>query len=136
MNITSLVHYLELSQNSIHELEIKDLTQDAIDILKTYNFLYVNQRIYRANIKIVKDIPHTEVQSPLKPMIKHGMIGGEINKRVIEVLMNNPIFKFYVIIVVILLIILVLHVVKYVYQLFKIRSLKKKRTSLINSIKK
>lgn len=140
VNILPFTEYISLQRSCIHEMEIKDLTEDAIDKLKQIDFIELNRRYYRTVIKFKSDAKNIQQgfnenlnKNILIPNTNSKvMIGGELNKQFLRLFWNHPFGKSYLIILFILVIILILSIIQYLYKLFKIKCLKTELEELKN----
>lgn len=148
VNILPFTEYISLQRSCIHEMEIKDLTEDAIDKLKQIDFIELNRRYYRTVIKFKSNsenilqsfnetiYPNLDENLNKKILTPNSnsdfMIGGKINKQFLQLFLNHPFGKLYLIILFIFVIILILSIIQYLYKLCKIKCLKTELEELEN----
>ena len=135
VNILPFIEYIKLQQTHICEMEIKDLTDDAIEMLSQIDLiqLNVNMRYYRTTITFKKDIETYNKISNIK-ITPLNLIGGtkhtQIDRKFIYMFMNTTYGKIYLILLMLLILILIISIIRLFYQKYKIKKLKNELNKL------
>ena len=126
VNILPFIEYITLKRSSIHEMEIKDLTESAIDELKKIDFIKINQRYYRTTIEFEKNNENLKSFNVInRQTLNVNLIGaGIIDEKFWLSFKNNYIGQIYLVFVALLIIILIISIIQYIYKLYKIKKLK------------
>lgn len=126
VNILPFVEYITLKRSSIHEMEIKDLTELAIDKLKEIDFIKINRRYYRIAIEFEKNNENLKTINVINRQASNvNLLGGEIiDKNFWLLFKNHYIGQIYLVFVVLLIIILIISIIQYIYKSYKIKNLK------------
>lgn len=135
VNILPFVDYIKLQQTHICEMEIKDLTDEAIEMLTQIDSikLNVNMRYYRTSITFKKD-PETYNKISNVKMLPFNLIGGthqtEINRKFMFRFINTIYGRIYLIILMLLILILIIYIIRLLYQKYKIKNLENELNKL------
>lgn len=135
VNILPFEEYIKLQQTHIHEMEIKDLTDEAIEMLSQINTiqLNVNMRYYRTTITFKKDTETHNKFSNIKILplnLNGGTRNVQINRKFLYMFMNTTFGKIYSIVIILLMIILIISIISLIYQEYKIKKLKSELNKL------
>lgn len=125
VNILPFIDYIKLKRSSIHEMEIKDLTELAIEELKKIDFIKINRRYYRTVIEFEKNddyLKKIKIINRNTPIVN--LIGGTIDKNFWLLFKNSYVGQIYLIFIILLIVVLIISIIQYVYKIYKIKNIK------------